>query len=191
MGVPPQESRGDVRLLADQLHEACRRPLDDVPSLDEIVRHVSKSDGGPFRQQGEEVQPGHALNVWDPPEGHRPGSTSAGTEPPCPVTDRASAGERRPAMKVGPTAAIRTVGSPLRCRSSNGVASSPRCRRRPQASLEGAHRGVSDDRAGCDRDRRRPAVHRAADGVLPPPRRSRARGRRCVPGLVGLVRIRR
>jgi hypothetical protein len=57
----------EVCRLAEQLHAACRSPLDDVPSLAEMVGMASRPDGG--RIDRDPLPPGTALalNEWDPP----------------------------------------------------------------------------------------------------------------------------
>jgi hypothetical protein len=57
----------EVCLMADELHAACRRRLDDVPSLDEVVRQLSRPETPPPPQpQGAEAA-SRAQNTWPPP----------------------------------------------------------------------------------------------------------------------------
>lgn len=58
----------EVCLMADELHAACRRRLDDVPSLEEVVRQLSRPETPPPPPPppGAEAA-SRAQNTWPPP----------------------------------------------------------------------------------------------------------------------------
>jgi hypothetical protein len=61
---------GEVRLLAAQLHAACRMRLQDVPSLDDVLGQLPRRDLPPEAQRP--AARNGPLNQWGPPAAGRP-----------------------------------------------------------------------------------------------------------------------